>query len=203
MPHVYAPKAMKPPNIFYWVAIGFTPKDLLSCPLLLTSLLLSTSLTLKPCLTFFCMVPRIFPSTPILISSMLLLLSSAPQSDLRSSKLFRGCKRVLLEVVLCCMRQLPQIRPLWQLPHTAVSFSGWRGARSFMTGIHISHLPFFIRCFVLLCFTASSITLTLPRSDRYWMSFRDTAVGTAHNFSTRVVMLHRCVRFLSCSCVCV
>ena len=143
-------------------------QDLLSCPLLLTSLLLSTSLTLKPCLTFFCMVPRIFPSMPILISSMLLLLSSAPQSDLRSSKLFRGCKRVLLEVVLKTFV-------------TTASYSNLIFRVEGYSLIHdgYPHIPFtlFIRCFVLLCFTASSITLTLPRSDRYRMSFRDTAVS--------------------------
>ena len=94
LPHVFAPKAMKPLSIFYWVATGFILKDLFSYPLLLVSLLISTSLTLRLYRSFFYMVPKISLSMPILIYSMLLFPSSAPQSDLRSSRLFRQCKSV-------------------------------------------------------------------------------------------------------------
>ena len=146
LPHVYAPKAMKPLSIFYWVVIGSTLKDLFSCPLLLTSLQLLTSLTPKLSPIFFYMDLKTSLSMLIRIFSMLLLPSSAPPSDSRSLKLFRRCK----SVARGCLMLFKKVATKRNFVTTVLNSTlfGWRVARSFYD--KYSHIPFYppFICFV-------------------------------------------------------
>ena len=198
---------MKPQSIFYWVVVGFIFKGLFSCLLLLISLLVSTSLIPELYHISFYMVPKISLSMPIQISSMLLLPSSAPQSDLRSSRLSRWCKNVARG----CFCVVWESRHKWDLcDHSLIRYTYFL---FFLGGGVLAHLwrvptyptnPFLsYAMFVFYSPRLASISY-IPRSRRNGSSFCHIAAGAMSNFSKRVFMLHRWVRFsvlLLCLCV--
>ena len=93
---------------------------------------------------------------------MLLLHSSAPQSDLRSSRLFRRCKSVCQRLLSCCMRKSPQIETFVATVSYGTHTFWVEGCSLIYDGY--PHIPL-THSFHMLCFFLQRLASTLTSPD--------------------------------------